>query len=110
MTMKLHPLLLGTLIALALSACNENPAPGTPPAPAAPAAAETQAFYGDEAPIAVPAQAADIHDHSHEGDAGHVHGDEHGHSHGDAAHRHDPGARDTDHDHDHGDGTAPHDH
>jgi hypothetical protein len=103
--MKLHPLLFGTLLAVALSGCNEAPAPVAPattaePA-AAPAVAETQAFYGDEAPVALPAEPIDDHGHSHDGDADHAHGDD--------THSHDAKKTD-DHGHDHGDGSEPHDH
>jgi hypothetical protein len=114
--MKLHPLLLGSAIALALAACNDTSVPSEPTAPRAaptevsapPATGETQAFYGDEAPVVVPAEPADDHGHPHDGDAGHTHGDA-GHLHGDSTHSHE----DDEHDepgHKQGDGSEPHDH
>jgi hypothetical protein len=102
--MKLHPLLLGTAISLVLSACNGDPAPTPPSSAAAPAAAaeETEAFYGDEAPVLLPAEPVDDHGHSHDGDADHSH--DHPHDAGATA----PARRE--HGHEHDDGSEPHDH
>jgi hypothetical protein len=112
--MNLYSLLLGAAIVLALSACNDAPAPATPPASApaqAPAAEQTQAFYGDEAPVTVPAEPADDHGHSHEGDADHAHDGLHEHAHGPGAQSPNEDARKTRaRRHDHGDGSAPHEH
>jgi hypothetical protein len=101
--MKLPLSVLTAAVVLALAAC--SPTDTAPPAPAtdAPAAAaeETQAFYGDEAPVAVPAVPADDHGHAHDEHGGHTHDAHGGHPHED---EHENG------EHTHGDGSEPHDH
>ena len=87
---------------LALAGCSREES-GTAPAPTATsnaptAAAQTEAVYGDEAPVAIEAKsAADAHaaseDHAHNPDgshAGEAKADDHGHEHeeGAAAHEH----------------------
>jgi len=90
---------------LLLSACNgDAPAPeGEPTAPAptadaavADAATQTQAIYGDEAPVAIEAEA----------EPAHADGEDHAHN-PDGSHAEEAEAEDA---HDHGDGSEPHAH
>lgn len=96
--MNLRPTLIALFAATALSACGQDHGhdhPSQPPAAAEsatenrPAANETQAFYGDEAPVTIEAAPEDDHGHSHGDDGDHSHDDE---------------------SHDHGDGSEPHAH
>ena len=77
---------------LLLAACNNDPAPAvaTPQADAAAdPAAQTEAVYGDEAPVAIEADATAEDDHAHAADGSHPTGDAHAedgdHAHGDDA-------------------------
>jgi hypothetical protein len=88
----------------------EQPPAAAPAAPAAtPAAApaapatQTEAVYGDEAPVAIDAPAQDDHGHAHDGEGDHAHNGEHAHE-ADGSHPDETG------DHDHEDGSEPHDH
>lgn len=94
-----------TLAALAftlwLTACGGE-TPTAENAAAAPtgttdAASQTEAVYGDEAPVAIEAEPVDDHGHAHNADGSHAEGDEHAHD-----------ASDDDHGHDHGDGDRAH--
>ena len=94
-----------TLAALAftllLTACGGE-APAAESASAAPtgtadAASQTEAVYGDEAPVAIEAEPVDDHGHAHNADGSHAEvdehahdetGDDHGHDHGDGDHAH----------------------
>lgn len=89
-------LLIPALLVLTLAACAADTA-GESAAPAADTAAgETEAVYGDEAPVAIAPEPADGHAH---GEGAHGHDD---HAHDDHAH--------DDKAHDHGDGSEPHAH
>lgn len=97
--------LLPLALCATLAACN----PATPDAPeaaATPAAADaetdsdTVAVYGDEAPVAIAAEAP-VDDHAHNADGSHVDGSDADHGADDAAvdddHAHPPGQADHDH-------------
>ena len=56
---------------------------------AAAAATQTEAVYGDEAPVIIESAApADDHGHAHNADGSHAEGDDHGHDHADGDHAH----------------------
>lgn len=69
-----------------------------PTAEPAEAATQTEAVYGDEAPVAIDAEPAEAeHGHAHNADGSHAEGndhgddesaDDHGHDHGDGEHEH----------------------
>lgn len=113
--MKIRHALASSALVLSLAACGAQEAPvettGTSaaaeaPAPAAAAAApaQTQAFYGDEAPVVVETPAEEEHGHAHDAEGGHIEPDaEHAHD-ADGGHIEEADA------HEHGDGSEPHDH
>jgi RND family efflux transporter MFP subunit len=81
--MKIRHALVSSALVLSLAACGAEEAPlaetthtPTPSATAAtPAAvdpAQTQAFYGDEAPVVVEAPTEEDHGHAHDADGGHI--------------------------------------
>jgi major membrane immunogen (membrane-anchored lipoprotein) len=94
-----------TALTLLLAACGSGepnatdaPADTALAAPAADSAAlQTEAVYGDEAPVAIEAEPADDHGHAHNADGSHPDGEDHAHD--EAA---------DDHGHDHGDGDHAH--
>ena len=106
--MKLHTLTAVFVATLLLAACNEKaPVAATAEtakleAAAAPAdaAAQTEAVYGDEAPVAIEAEApaAQADDHAHNADGSHpegvehadakAEGDDHPHAEGEGDHSH----------------------
>lgn len=71
--------LLPALLVLVLAACAAEPADEST---AADAATETEAVYGDDAPVAIAAEPADDHGHAHDEAEGE-------HAHEDDAHDHD---------------------
>lgn len=104
--MKLHTLTAALAATLLLAACND-PAPAAataePPkteaAEPADAAAQTEAVYGDEAPVAIEAETPAGHtdDHAHNADGSHPEGvehadakaeDDHSHAEGEGEHTH----------------------
>lgn len=103
--MNLFKITAATALTLLLAACSSGePAATDAPNDAAPtadaadnAAAQTEAVYGDEAPVAIEAEPADDHGHAHNADGSHPEGEDHAHD--DAA---------DDHGHDHGDGDHAH--
>jgi hypothetical protein len=66
--------------------------------------AQTQAFYGDEAPVVVEAPTEEDHGHAHDADGGHIEPED------DHAHDAEGGHVDEADAHDHGDGSETHDH
>lgn len=107
--MKLTYLATTIAAGLLLAACNQDTAPAAqaPAEAAAPAeaqpeavtsaadlAAETEAVYGDQAPVAIPAEKPAEDDHAHNADGSHPTGEDHhagedGQEHGeDADHTH----------------------
>jgi hypothetical protein len=88
---------------LLLTACSNEqstpaPAPSEPATTAAAAASQTEAVYGDEAPVAIEAEPAAADDHAHNADGSHPPGVEHADDHAeeDADHAH---GEDGDHTH-----------
>lgn len=113
--MKIRHVLVSSALVLSLAGCSADQSPdvesGDATAPAAAtqdatgaAATDTQAFYGDEAPVVVDAPAEDDHGHAHDAEGRHMDEDD--------AHAHDAegGHVDEADAHDHGDGSEPHDH
>lgn len=100
----MKPIVLTTAIAAALllAACANEPAPtaATPAAEApADAASQTEAVYGDEAPVAIQADAHHDDGHAHNADGSHPTGEDHaegGEEGGDGDHAH---GDDADHSH-----------
>ena len=106
---KLAPIAVCALLA----ACSPSDPDTQAPAPAAgattsapvDAAAQTEASYGDEAPVAIEADRPKVEDdHAHAADGSHAEGDEHGDEAGgdqpakaDDAHAHEAGEADHDH-------------
>lgn len=109
--MKLHTLTAAVAATLLLAACNDPAPAATTAAPAAneaeatagatpaDAATQTEAVYGDEAPVAIEAEALTGHDddHAHNADGSHPEGvehadakgaDEHSHAEGEGDHTH----------------------
>ncbi len=82
---------LPAALLLALTACAAETDSEAAATPAAAADSQTEAVYGDEAPVVIPAAPETTDDHAHDGEHP-EHGDEH------------------EHEHDHGDGEAPHAH
>jgi ABC-type Zn uptake system ZnuABC Zn-binding protein ZnuA len=105
--MTMHKTLAALAFTLLLTACGADaPASEATSAPAteatataesADAASQTEAVYGDEAPVAIEAAPVDDHGHAHNADGSHAEGDEHAH-----------GEAGDDHGHDHGDGDHAH--
>lgn len=94
-----HLAILSAVTCLLLTACGApatDAGPATPAAEAtADAAPQTEAVYGDEAPVAIEAETAEAHGHPHNADGSH------------------PAAEDPAHgkgEHSHGEGEANHDH
>jgi len=75
--MNIRLLLLPALLVLSLAACGADPAAESTAANAAATAAatETEAVFGDEAPVTILAEPVDEHGHEHAEDDAHDHGD-----------------------------------
>ncbi|MDQ3288671.1 MAG: hypothetical protein M3Q42_10520 [Pseudomonadota bacterium] len=76
----MKPIVITTTIAacLLLAACGNDTAPTeTTMQAAADPAAQTEAVYGDEAPVAIEAEATAADDHAHTADGSHLPGQEH---------------------------------
>lgn len=81
--MTLTKTLAALAFALLLTACGGE-TPAAENAAAAPtettdAASQTEAVYGDEAPVAIEAEPVDDHGHAHNADGSHAEGDDHAH-------------------------------
>ncbi len=108
--MKTAPLTAALIaITFLLAGCGAEQTPKQAPAapPSAPTSAapadQTEAVYGDEAPVIIDAPKEVDHGHSHDEDSDHSHDDDHEHN-ADGSH---PVKKDK---HDHDDGSEPHDH